>query len=286
MRKVKKTESAAVLPQTLPETRMSEAEHPRKRPSSLPTTTEAEKDTRTSISQPTSTPTPSESPAMKRSLNEVDVNKDIFHKVAAKSGGSFSFIPLSSGRMADVWWRPLDCQIYEKLKGSAYPSLVIRVQLFIDSPGYCVSPFAKEMQMSFKGDPIEGMKIAYLYQSVQRELHSEKKQTYDEWYRSFAAKFRVEEIGEAEFANIVLKEVLKEVTTRIPPSFGIFLCKKPSLTYENPEGVIMTPNRNSIECCARTGFRYEFRSRLIIIPVVQQEDDVNGGDMEIMTQPL
>ena len=276
MRKVRRTESVAVLPTPPIEMRMTEEQPHRK--IAHPSPVKAKPTVQEEVNVPpistspliSNTATVPPQSVTKRSLNDVNVEKDIFSKIE-KSKGSYGYIPLSSGRMSDLWWKPLSCQVHEKMKGTSYPTIVINMQLFLDAPDSTISPNCEQMFVSCKADTTEVMKIAYVYHSLMRELHSERKLSYDEWYRNFTTKYKIEEIGEIIFASNVFNDVMNEVITRVPPTFAIFISKKPSLKYEYPDGIPMSYNRNSISCIGRSGFRYEFRSRLMIIPPVPSE---------------
>lgn len=281
MSKVQRTESVAILSDPL-EVNAPLLPHPRKVPSKVQAAAMEGQgsDHPTSGSPQTLT---GDSAVTKRSLSEIDIAKDVILRLK-KEGGSFNYVPLSIGRLNDLWWRPVSARVYERVRGATLPVVVLEVQFFIDAPGDVISHQDREMTISFKSSAIETMKIAYLYHFIKRELHSERRMSYDEWYRFFAAKFRIEDsTSEAAFAVNVMNYVLDEAITRVPGSFGVFLQKKASAKVTYPPDCIREHNYNSLPCEAASGFKFEIRARLFVCsPVEAKQQDLQ----EILSQTL
>ena len=263
MSKVQRTESVAVLTDPL-EVNVEQLPHPRKTPSKVQAAAVTEESSLAASTLPTSGSPQTSTAVSKRSLSEIDVSKDLIQRLK-KEGSSLNFLPLSTGRLTDVWWHPVGATVYERTRGSTTPAVALDVQFFIDGPGQVISHQDKGMRITFKSNGTETMQIAYMYHCLNRELHSERRLSYDEWFRMFAGKFKIEEqTSEAAFAVAVLNHVLDEAITRIPGSFAIFLQKKPSAKITYPADCLMEPNLNTFACEAATGFKYELRARLLM----------------------
>ena len=214
----------------------------------------------------------------RRPLSEVDVVKDVLKK-CKKESGEYSFLPLSSGRMVDVWLKPIQCEIEKAAEGKA-DKMSLTCKILIDSCPNMLNPDGKRFIIKFRSDAEEIMKICYLMDRFSRELHSERIFSFAEFRKMVPSVLENScDLTEQEFAKQTFDYVNSQVTTRVPSSFQTFICKKPSFNYELPPSVMMI-NRNSLQCIAHTGFKYEYRIRLFICDKIDEEEIEEDGDDE------
>lgn len=240
-----------------------ELEHPHRAPSTQPASSvpmEEESDHPSSSTQ-------------RKLARPIDVVEDVMRRIK-KEMGMFKFVPLSTGRLQDLWWTPTQLDLIEKSRGATgQPSMNLHCQILMDSCPNMMNPYAKHMEVVFRTDINEVLKLSYLFDSVLRELHSEKRLTYNSWLRLQRQMQRYsDEDLTASFAKKVTDGVLSQACTRVPNTFKVFFCKKPTSSYIFPAGCIQGENRNSIGATASTGFKYEYRSRIFIVDVLEIED--------------
>ena len=233
-------------------------DHPRKVPPVAQSVTPEESDLHTSSK-------------MKKALTPIDITTDVMRRIQ-KDMGMYKFIPLSTGRLADLWWRPVEVNFAERARSTGMISLNLSVQILIDSSPKMMNPSGANMKVTFRSDPSEILKISFLMDRMLKELHSEKVLSYEKWYQNVVAKFRLSECsGEADFAKKVMDSVLSQAITRVPNSFQLFLCKKPNTKFSLPEGCSLGENMNSITCSTTTDFKYDFRIRFFVVEKFEKE---------------
>lgn len=209
----------------------------------------------------------------RKSVTQIDVNEDVFRRIR-KEMGLFKFIPLSTGKLCDLWWRPTQISLVERSKGLSPQMLNIHTEILLDTAPNLITPVSRTCEVVFRTDIEEILKISFLIDRFQKELHSEKLIKYENWIREMARRFRLESLTDytAVFAKQVLEYVMSLVITRVPKSFHLFLCKKPTWEYIFPTGCISGENRNSIACSSPSGFKYEYRCRLFICDIPEVEE--------------
>lgn len=224
---------------------------------------------------------PSSSEEKKKKLPTlIDVTEDVFKRIR-KEMGLFKFIPLSTGKLQDLWWRPTQVSLVERSKGLSPQMLNVHTEILIDSCPNLIAPITKNMEAVFRTDVEELLTIAFLIDRIMKELHSEKIIKYDVWMHEMCKRFRCEDPANPNpiFAKQVMEFIMGLACTRVPKTFQLFLCKKPTWTYVFPSGCSYGENRNSIPREAPSGFKYEYRGRFFICDVPEIEELSDDDDL-------
>lgn len=231
--------------------------------SSLPT--RAASATLSTMSESTQTTTQKKS-------HEIDVTKDIIQRLKKEAGG-YNFIPLSIGKLGDIWWRPIRVESLEKTRGSVgTPMCVLYTQIFIDSPK---AFYDSEHYIAFKADAEEVLKVSFLLHTCLREIEGSKRLSFDEWRGEMMRIIDLEKCSsDAEFAKKVFTVVYKYCDEKLPDWCKVFMMKKPSTQYIFPEATMVHQNLNSVACESVSGFKFEYRSRMLFcVPTTFNEDE-------------
>lgn len=297
MSKIARTESVAMLPESLlNEARSKDVEqlqHPRKTPipsaTCTPLTTKTMQNVLTGEAAEGSVLDGMEGERTQTSLDSKAKNaeppsvSDIIKKLR-RDTGTYNFIPLSTGKyMSEVWWEPYDCYISETKRFNGIPWLIISTRIFIDVAGKTMDIWDKNMEVKFRCSPEEVLKICYLKDKYMKELHSERVQTYEMWNRTMYQLCRFEECAhETEFAKRVYDYVSGLVITRIPGKFRLFFSKRSHPTITGIEDEKSEPNLNSVLCRAigKVEFNYEFKIRLFLISEEKKNERVRKAEEE------
>ena len=204
---------------------------------------------------------------------QIDVYQDVFKRIR-KEMGMYKYVPLSTSKMQDLWWQPTLVTLVEKSKSMSPQFLNIHTNIILDSAPNIMIPTGRNLEAVFRSDVAEVLTIAFLIDRFLKELHSEKVITYDMWFRDMARKFRLDDpnMPSPVFAKNVLENSMSQAITRVPKTFQLFLCKKPTWSYIFPSGCASGENRNSVTRVADSGFKYEYRVRLFIIDVPSYEE--------------
>jgi len=211
--------------------------------------------------------------------HEIDVTKDIIQRLKKEAGG-YNYIPLSIGKLGDIWWRPIRVESFEKTRGSVgIPMCVIYTQIFIDSPK---AFYDSEHFIAFKADAEEVLKVSFLLHTCLRETEGSKRLSFDEWRGEMMRVIDMEKCSsDAEFAKKVFTAVYKTCDEKLPSWCKVFMMKKPTTQYIFPEGSQVHQNLNSVACQSTSGFKFEYRARMLFcVPTTFEEDEPP------LTQPL
>lgn len=207
-----------------------------------------------------------------KKMTEINVEKEIIQRLKKEAGG-YNYIPLSTGKLSDIWWRPIRAEFFERVRGTGMPMCVIFTQIFIDSPS---AYYDCDHYIAFKGDAEEVLKISFLLHTYVKEINGTERLEYDQWKSIMMKGMDYEKFGsDAEFAVKVFTCVMRTVNEKLPEWCRVFFMKKPSTRYIFPPEANVQRNLNSIACTASTtGFKFEYRSRLLMcIPTVFKDDE-------------
>lgn len=241
----------------------------------------------TEVEEKTGAATSSET---KKKKLEFDVVKEILGRIKKDNGG-FNFVPLSTGKLIDVWFTPTSVMI-DKKKSGDYSKMIMYCQLLIDTCPMMAYPSAKEFTVAFRSDPREIIRIALLFYNFHRSLSGQT--TMDE--RTFNETMRVEmekagtpfcELEEPEFSKFIFDWVYLFLTESPNLQGKYYFCKKPTSKYVFPP-CVMVQNKNSFSCAASTGFEYEYRIRQFVCDEIEKEElgDEEEGDVPESQDPL
>lgn len=221
---------------------------------------------------------------------EFDVVKEILGKIKKDNGG-FNFIPLSTGKLIDVWFTPTSVMI-DKKKNGDYSKMIMYCHLLIDTCPMMAYPSSKEFTVAFRSDPREIIRICLLFLNFHRSLNGEI--TMDE--RTFNETMRIEmeksgtplcSIEEPDFAKFIFDYVYLLLVESPKLQGKYYFCKKPTSKYVFPP-CVMVQNKNSFSCAASTGFEYEYRIRQFVCDEIEKEElgDEEEGQVPESQDPL
>ena len=162
----------------------------------------------------------------------------------------------------------MEVYVTESKRLNGVPWLLMTVKIFVDTAGNTADIDAREMEVKFRCDFAEVLRISFLRDRLMKDLHSERVLSYEDWYRDVAGKCALSECeSDAHFAKRVFDLTMALAITRIPRNFHVFFCKKPHQKFEGIEAVDTILNKNSMLCRAsgKSDFYYEFRVRLFVI---------------------
>jgi len=215
-------------------------------------------------------PTPA---AKKRPLSEIDISADIISKTV-KFGGIAGYIPLSIGRLADFWFLPEAVSLCNP-KDPVASKLQVKCRVVFESSPHMLDPYDVQCGTSFRSDTDEVLRMAYMLDHFIRAYSGTREICYTEWYRICSAKFHADQQRSPNtFAVDVMTATIRNCTAALPKSLKIVLCKKPTSTFILPEEGIKIINQN-VSCMqsAGTGFKYEFRMKMVILKYRSGEEE-------------
>lgn len=260
MSKVQRTDSVCEItvdPQSL---HPIPTDHPHKTPS-LQTSTATL--TRSSSAVPTAAASalPTTSPQTK-SPKVIDVDEEVLKKLI-KEGG-YNFPPLSIGKaLSDMWWEVVTCTPLPSKQATA-SYVLATVNVLIDTGGEIILPQESKMQVTFKMQEQEILRLCFLRDRLCTELAaSDFHYDFDKWVAEKVIKRHGVEMQPAVRACAVFNMMFTDSTVPLPRRFRLFFCKRPHTPLLRKEGVLIEENHNCMVVPTnKEGFSYELRIRI------------------------
>lgn len=212
----------------------------------------------------------------------IDFEDDVLRRIK-KEMGLMKFLPLSVGKLVDLWWKPFELEFVpgrQDMHGNQL--LNVHVQVLYDTCPFMTNPFGKDISVAFRTDATEIERLAYLYSGIKDEMEGRSYiKNFCEWRNMMIDKFGYDESisgNESEFAKAIFDEVFKTPIRDVPSTFQVFFTKKTSSTIILPAGCPHAINRNSIGITTSNGFRFEYRARVFLLHQIEVEDIDEGKE--------
>lgn len=212
----------------------------------------------------------------------IDLQDDVLRRIKREMGVT-KFLPISSGKLVDLWWRPVELETVMGRTKTGDSPLNIHVQILVDTSPYWCNPCGDEISLAFRTDPREIALLCYLFARVNACISCISILDFQKWLIEMAKALsfnadKEEDLYCSKFACDLFEAIFK-TTNAIPEMFKLYISKRTSTSIILPEECSHDYNMNSIGITTPNGFRYEYRSRLFIMNKREREsldEDVEG----------
>ena len=258
------------------------ADHPHKTP--IPQTTPATL-TRSSSTVPATEAAVSAlrtTSLQSKSSKVIDVDEEVLKKLI-KEGG-YNFPPLSIGKaLSDMWWELVTCTPLPSKQATA-TYVLATVNVLIDAGGEIILPQESKMQVTFKMQEQEILRLCFLRDRLCTELAaSDFHYDFDKWVAEKVIKRHGVEMQPAVRACAVFNMMFTDSTLPLPRRFRLFFCKRPHTPLSHKGGVLIEENHNCMVVPTnKEGFSYELRIRIFDISNAM----MRGDDKKCKKDPI
>lgn len=209
-----------------------------------------------------------------KSPKVIDVDEEVLKKLI-KEGG-YNFPPLSIGKaLSDMWWEVVTCTPLPSKQATA-SYVLATVNVLIDAGGEIILPQEKKMQVTFKMQEQEILRLCFLRDRLCTELAaSDFHYDFDKWVAEKVIKRHGVEMQPAVRACAVFNTMFTDASIPLPRRFRLFFCKRPHTPLLCKEGVLIEENHNCMVVPTnKEGFSYELRIRIFDISNAMMRGDV------------